>query len=872
LNALRKMVPISASPAHWRWTISCMAAASSNGAAGSLHRSELRSIVRCANKTAVSTKQLDEALHNIEDAERQRGLPHWLHGFREGDGANKMLSVRTIAMLLQQLSTATPEIAKLFNEYANEDGHMGAAEWLEFVRKEQLHRCGDAPERPPAFPCQGADLNASGELAKRSEDESEWAQAMERFESASSFELQRSQMLTRLQFAMQLLAPPNDAVAPAWAPGTQDKLSEPFPSYWTATTHNSYLLGDQFTGISHADVYRRQLLQGVRQVEIDCWDGSAGPIVTHGHTFCTKETFEAVIKAIAECAFVTSKLPVVLSLEMHCTAKQQHKIGKLLIAHLGSYLLPYEELLETGRAAELSPLDLQGRVMVKGKVKQPSRRADEVGKRPSFLSRSSRGSLGTADAPGNRSMSLRLPSGRRLSLVRSPSKDRSSSFLAVDSDGTFETDESLRRSQNQLRAAVDSMARARRKLYGRSAGIDSDSGARQATDPLYTSCLSIRSSPISHFLDDDKPQWPVPISSVNELRMLSLLGLTPAEQNQIAGHDQTEYGAQLTLVRLAANPSPEIGILQKKTSKWLLRPFPIGLRTSGKNMSPLPCWLSGAQSVALNFSPIDGRVDLAVQLHWALFNGSDGYVLKPREMRGALSPEVDDGTVLLPHRTPELFDWPPTRDKLHRATIEVLSLHNLPKRSERRPRYDGRHAASHKYLCSELSGTHAPPDRRDASSPALVISLHPIGGFCAVTKQLPIPHNIATEAAIPATTKGNGMNAAFATQIHCVAAEPHAVFLRVGVFDGAKEVAFETAVLGRLRGGYRVFQMRNVLGTRIELCYLFAKITFGSELNLQTTRKSVNELRQRISRLEFVNQMQANRPPTFPLPERSAQN
>eukprot|EP00966_Prymnesium_polylepis_P314700 7271743-Prymnesium_polylepis.1 len=54
------------------------------------------------------------------------------------------------------------------------------------------------------------------------------------------------------------------------------------------------------------------------------------------------------------------------------------------------------------------------------------------------------------------------------------------------------------------------------------------------------------------------------------------------------------------IVRLARHPPSKVGQLQRKTSKWMLRPFPLGLRFSGKNMSPLPCWLTGAQSVALN--------------------------------------------------------------------------------------------------------------------------------------------------------------------------------------------------------------------------------------------------------------------------------
>ena len=63
------------------------------------------------------------------------------------------------------------------------------------------------------------------------------------------------------------------------------------------------------------------------------------------------------------------------------------------------------------------------------------------------------------------------------------------------------------------------------------------------------------------------------------------------------------------------------------------------------------------------------------------------------------------------------------------------------------------------------------------------------------------------------------------------AAEPKETFLRLAVAVDAQELAFETCVLGRVRSGYRVFRLRSALGTRIELCLLFVKITLGTEAN-----------------------------------------
>ena len=112
-----------------------------------------------------------------------------------------------------------------------------------------------------------------------------------------------------------------------------------------------------------------------------------------------------------------------------------------------------------------------------------------------------------------------------------------------------------------------------------------------------------------------------------------------------------------------------------------------------------------------------------------------------------------------------------------------------------------------------------------------------LAGFCALSNTLPLPWHVETEVAL--APGDNGMNAAFGEEVHCVAAEPHAAFVRLGIMDGGREVAFEVAVLGRLRGGFRIFQLRSVLGTRIELACLFVHVSFGYVDNLWPNPRQV---------------------------------
>ena len=113
-------------------------------------------------------------------------------------------------------------------------------------------------------------------------------------------------------------------------------MDYPLTDYFVASSHNSYLVGDQFQSNSDTRMYEEQLKLGCRCLEIDCWDGVAPdyePDVKHGRTMTSAIKFKDVIESIAKYAFDDGKgninpFPIILSLEMHCSIQQQQKIAK----------------------------------------------------------------------------------------------------------------------------------------------------------------------------------------------------------------------------------------------------------------------------------------------------------------------------------------------------------------------------------------------------------------------------------------------------------------------------------------------------------------------------------------------------------------
>uniref|UniRef100_A0A672Z6C1 Phosphoinositide phospholipase C n=1 Tax=Sphaeramia orbicularis TaxID=375764 RepID=A0A672Z6C1_9TELE len=403
-------------------------------------------------------------------------------------------------------------------------------------------------------------------------------------------------------FTSFMRSPTCDIFNPLHNEVNQD-MEQPLCNYFIASSHNTYLTGDQLLSHSKTDMYAWVLQSGCRCVEVDCWDGPDGePMVQHGYTLTSKIPFKSVIETINKYAFINNQYPVILSIENHCSIQQQKKIAQYLRDIFGDKLDVRDTL--TGDSKTLpSPQSLQGKILIKGK------------RLPAYLSADAEeGEVSDDDSADEIEDDFKLKSnnGNGHHQVESHIRKKLDSLLKESQIGDKEDTDSfsiralLRATHQGLQKNLRQVQHSKSRLSCQSVEKEDEcqeKSGREAGGQFNRGGRKRKTMKLSRDLSN-------------------LVVFT----NSVASQDRF----------LVPNPCSLF-----RYSRQLSRIYPSAYRIDSSNFNPQFYWNVGCQLVALNYQT-EGRM---MQLNRAKFmvNGGSGYVLKPPPMcKGSFNPFSDD--------------------------------------------------------------------------------------------------------------------------------------------------------------------------------------------------------------------------------------
>ncbi|KGL92784.1 1-phosphatidylinositol 4,5-bisphosphate phosphodiesterase eta-1, partial [Charadrius vociferus] len=589
-------------------------------------------------------------------AKRQRTHDHWVkQTFEEADkNGDGLLNIEEIHQLMHKLNVNLPrrKVRQMFQE-ADTDENQGTLNFEEFsvfykmmsLRRDLYLLLLSYSDKKDHLTVEELAQFLKVEQKMNNVTPEYCLDIIQKFEVSE--ENKKQNVLGIEGFTNFMRSPACDIFNPLHCEVHQD-MDQPLCNYFIASSHNTYLTGDQLLSQSRVEMYARVLQDGCRCIEVDCWDGPDGePVVHHGYTLTSKILFRDVAETINKYAFIKNEFPVILSIENHCSIQQQKKIAQYLKEIFGDKLDLSSVI--TGDSRQLpSPQNLKGKILVKGKKLPYSLGAD-----------AEEGEVSDEDSADEIEDDCKL----KTCYSNGATEHQVESFIRTKLESLIKESQ-IRDKEDPDSFTVRALLKAtheglninlKQNLDTKEGGKKSHSRSLMGNFGKHKKAVKAASKYHSAS-DDEECQQNSSGKETGQLHRLArrrktvklcrALSDLVVYTNSVAAQDIVDDGSTGNVLSFSETRAHQA--VQQKAEQFMLynqkqltRVYPSAYRIDSSNFNPLPYWNVGCQLVALNYQS-EGRV---MQLNDAKFrvNGNCGYVLKPQQMcKGTFNPYSAD--------------------------------------------------------------------------------------------------------------------------------------------------------------------------------------------------------------------------------------